>query len=70
MVFYLLVPSRRFPHLGFAGLEFSYSQSPTEVQGYTMGMYLVTNGAGFLLGSALLVIVNSATSPGLYEALV
>ena len=46
------------------GLEFCYSQSPPEVQGYTMGMYLVTNGVGFLLGSALLVIVNSATQPG------
>ncbi|XP_013392509.1 solute carrier family 15 member 4 [Lingula anatina] len=44
-----------------SGLEFAYSQAPAVLQGLIMGMFLLTNGLGNYLGSALIAIVNAAT---------
>ena len=46
----------------FVGLEFAYSQSPRVLQGVVMGLFLATSGIGSFLGSALVQIVNAASS--------
>ncbi|XP_072051178.1 solute carrier family 15 member 4-like [Amphiura filiformis] len=44
------------------GIEFAYSQSPANMQGIMMGIFLLTTGIGGYIGSLLVIIVNAATS--------
>ncbi|GFS16149.1 solute carrier family 15 member 4, partial [Elysia marginata] len=44
-----------------SGLEFSYTQSPSYMQGAVMGLFLATNGLGSYLSSAIIAIVGVAT---------
>ena len=45
------------------GLEFAYSQAPSSLEGVVMGLNLVTTGLGSYLATAVVNIVNAATSP-------
>ena len=46
------------------GLEFSYTQSPSYMQGAVMGAFLATNGLGSYLSSAIIAIVGVITKDG------
>ena len=48
------------------GLEFAYSQAPSSLEGVVMGLNLVTTGLGSYLATAVVNIVNAATSPSEY----
>ena len=47
--------------LFFSGLEFAYSQSPADLRGVVMGLFLAMVGLGFYVASALAAIVKHAT---------
>ena len=55
----------KFPNclLIVPGLEFAYSQAPSSLEGVVMGLNLVTTGLGSYLATAVVNIVNAATSP-------
>lgn len=44
-----------------SGLEFSYTQSPSYMQGAVMGLFLATSGLGSYLSSAIIAIVGEVT---------
>ena len=50
------------------GLEFAYSQAPSSLEGVVMGLNLVTTGLGSYLATAVVNIVNAATSPSEYTS--
>ncbi|GFN96362.1 solute carrier family 15 member 4-like [Plakobranchus ocellatus] len=44
-----------------SGLEFSYTQSPSYMQGAVMGLFLATTGLGSYLSTAIIAVVGVAT---------
>lgn len=44
------------------GLEFSYSQSPKNMKGVVMGVYMITTALGSYMTSLLVIIVRSASN--------
>ena len=47
-------------------LEFAYTQSPVELRGVVMGLYLLTSGFGFYVASALVSVVKHASDSQWY----
>lgn len=46
------------------GLEFAYTQSPVNMQGVMMGVFMATSGLGNYFSTAILKIVEEATVDG------
>ena len=44
--------------------DFAYTQAPASLEGVVMGLSLIATGLGNYVASALVSIVNAASSPG------
>lgn len=57
-------------HFSISGYEFAYTQAPKNLQGAVMGIFLATTGLGNYVSTAIIAIIEAATTESMYFILI